>query len=66
MSESVVFLSLVDAEVGTALLDVLLAGEDLFDPLLDLGLSSCSMSISDEGGDPSLVRVDEPLEHILQ
>ena len=66
VSESSVLLSLVNAEVGAALLKVLLAGEELLDSLLDLGLSGCCLTLEDESVDPSFVRIDEPFEEVLK
>ena len=66
VSESSILLSLVNAEVGAALLKVLLAGEELLDSLLDLGLSGCCLTLEDESVDPSFVRIDEPFEEVLK
>ena len=66
MSESPELLSLVDAEVGADLLDVLLAREDLLDAVLDLRLAHRRRPIDHIGVDPALLLVEHPLEEIKE
>ena len=66
MAKSPLPLPLVNTEVRTTLLEVLLAWEQLLNPFLDLGLTSGSLSFEDIGIDSSFVRVDEPFEEVLQ
>ena len=66
MSKFALLLSLINAEIGADLLDVLVAREDTLNPVFDLSFSSRCVTSQDEGVESSFVWVDVPFKELLE